>query len=97
MNLQSIISDFEAYMRKHGGRFSDWYAGIASDPKARLFNGHSVSEKEDAWIYSDCGSEAGARDVEDYFLKKGCDGDTGGGDRSTRFAYLYKKNGHTNP
>jgi len=97
MNLQSIISDFEAYMRNHGGRYPEWYAGIASDPKGRLFNDHNVSESSDAWIYRDCGSATAARTVEDYFLRKGCDGGTGGGDNTTRYVYAYKKNGHTNP
>lgn len=97
MSLQSIISEIAAYVDKHGGRYAEWYAGIAFDPRKRLFNDHNVNEKSDAWIYRDCGSETDARSVEEYFLKKGCDGNTGGGDRSTKYVYLYKENGHTNP
>jgi hypothetical protein len=94
---QQAIQDIEDHIRKCGGPYSAWYAGIASDPKTRLFNDHGVSEKSDAWIYEDCVTDTAARKVEDHFLAKGCAGDTGGGDSSTKYAYAYKKNSHTKP
>jgi len=97
MTVESTILEIEAYIRKHGGRYSEWYAGIASDARGRLFNDHNVSENGDAWIYSDCGSATAARSVEENFLQKGCDGGTGGGDSTTKYVYAYKKNAHTNP
>jgi len=42
---ESIKVDIKAYIQNNGGAYSDWYVGIASDPKERLFTDHNVSEK----------------------------------------------------
>ncbi|MEW6738555.1 MAG: hypothetical protein ACOYU2_07405 [Nitrospirota bacterium] len=96
-SIPQVIQEMDDHIKNNGGGYSSWYAGIASDPRKRLFNDHSVQEKGDAWIYRDCGSDIAARQVEEHFLKKGCDGDTGGGDATTKYAYAYKRNSHTNP
>ena len=95
--VEQIIQEIDNYIRKYGGDYSRWYIGSASDPRDRLFNDHNVNKDRDSWIYRDCGSEAAARKVEQFFLRKGCDGGTGGGDISTTNAYAYKMNDHTNP
>lgn len=94
---QQAVQDIDNHIRNNGGAYSTWYAGIATYPRARLFTDHGVAEKTDAWIYEDCVTETSARKVEEHFLAKGCDGDTGGGDSSTKYAYAYKKNSHTKP
>jgi len=40
-----IIKNFKAHIKKGGGRYSDWYVGIATDPRDRLFNDHGVAEE----------------------------------------------------
>jgi hypothetical protein len=94
---QEAIQKIENYIHQNGGQYSAWYAGIATYPRTRLFTDHGVAEKTDAWIYEDCLTDTSARKVEDYFLAKGCDGDTGGGDSSTKYVYAYKKNSHSRP
>ncbi len=96
-NVAQIIKEIDDHIRESGGGYSGWYVGIASDPRDRLFNDHNVNKDKDAWVYRDCGSEAAARKVEKYFLDRGYDGGTGGGDISTTYAYAYKKKDHTNP
>jgi hypothetical protein len=95
--MQEAVQRIDDYIRKYGGPYSAWYAGIATDPRVRLFNDHGVAEKNDAWIFEDCVTDIAARKVEEHFLAKGCDGDTGGGDSLTKYAYAYKKNLYTNP
>ena len=93
---ETIIAEIKAFMAKWGGDYSDWYVGIASDPRQRLFNDHTVDEKKDAWIYREAINAEAARTVEEYFINKiGTDGDTGGGDYTTKFVYAYKKASHT--
>ncbi len=87
---QQAIADIDAHIKKCGGGYPAWYVGIAADPRDRLFSGHSVSEKGDAWIIRDCGNDAAARRVEQAFLNAGCKGGDGGGDRNTRYVYAYK-------
>jgi hypothetical protein len=87
---QQAIAGIDAYIKQHGGGYPAWYVGIAADPRDRLFTGHCVSEKADAWIYRDCGNDGAARRVEQAFLNAGCKGGDGGGDRNTRYAYAYK-------
>lgn len=93
---ENIIVGFEAYIAKHGGRFGDWYVGVAANPQVRLFQDHNVNESADAWIYQDAGNDEVARSVEKYFLEiRLTQGGSGGGDSSTRFVYAYKTGPHT--
>ena len=94
---ESIKTDIKAHIQKCGGSYSDWYIGIASDPKQRLFNDHNVDEKNGAWIYQEAESSSAAREVEEYFVNTlGTDGGSGGGDYSTKHVYAYKKTSSTN-
>jgi hypothetical protein len=94
---QQLTSELSEHMRKGGGTYREWYVGISSDARARLFNGHGVAEKGDWWIYTEADTNQDARDVEQYFLKLGCDGGPGGGDYTSKMIYAYKKNSHTRP
>lgn len=93
MNIQ--ILEIDSHIAKCGGAYRDWYCGIASDPRKRLFSDHGVDEKKDAWIFSDCGDESTARACERYFLSKGCKGAEGGGDWQTKYVYAYKITSHS--
>ena len=88
--LNKIAGEIDAYIQQHGGIYRNWYVGIATDPRKRLFNDHNVDEKSGAWIYRDAGSESAARQIENYFIDKGCQGGSGGGDASTKYVYAYR-------
>ena len=90
-----IANEMETYLRQVCGNYGRWYAGIAATPRERLFMEHSVREKGDLWIFRDCGTDAAARWVENYFLGRGCLGGPGGGDNMTRYVYLYQVGPHT--
>ena len=94
---RQVMTEVESYITRNGGGYGGWYAGIATDPRARLFRDHGVDEKNGAWICRDCGTDATARYVEDYFLRKGCAGDSGGGDSSTKHFYACRMTRTTNP
>jgi len=95
---QEIVDDIESHMQKNGGEYSDWYVGISKDAEDRLFNGHTVKEKSDVWIYRTADSSQSAREVEDHFVNTlDTDGGTGGGDETSDKVYAYKKAQHTNP
>ncbi len=92
-----IIVEIKAFMAKWGGNYSDWYVGISSDPRQRLFNDHNADEKKDGWIFRKAFNSDLARQVEGYFVNTlKASGDTGGGDYTTKFVYAYKKSSHTN-
>jgi len=86
---QTIISDIKSYVAKIGNDYSQWYVGVASDPKQRLFKDHAVQQAGGAWIYAPCASSAVAREIEDHFLARGMKGGSGGGDASSKYAYAY--------
>lgn len=93
---EQIIADVEAHIRNNGADFANWYVGIATSPRDRLFNGHNVREKGDAWIFREATSSGVAREVEDYFSKrKGARGGAGGGDYGSRSVYAYEIGSHT--
>ena len=93
MTAAEILADIANYV---GGEYrSDWYAGIAGDPRARLFKDHNVDEQRDRWIYRPADSVAVARIAERTLHEAGFDGAGGGGDDSTRSVYAYQKTATT--
>lgn len=97
MTSQQIVNDITNYVFKIGGLYKEWYIGITSDGRQRLFNDHQVNENTDNWIFAPADTNEIARYTETYFLNQGYDGGTGGGDTSSKIVYAYKKNGRTNP
>lgn len=73
-----------------GVSYQGWYAGITDDPERRLFTEHNVSKQVGAWIYHPCSTDGIAREVEQHFLDKGCQGGPGGGDGTSKYVYAYK-------
>ena len=92
-----IIAEIDAYMQSVGGQNKNWYVGIASEPRKRLFEDHNVSEKTGRYIARQALSEQAARDIEAAYHKIGCDGGPGGGDKNTVWVYSYFKMPQTNP
>ncbi len=91
MGHDSIIRDITEYIKKFCGDYSDWYVGIASSPKERLFDEHNVEKNGgNGWIYRDADTENIAREIEAYFInQKKTRGGTGGGIHP-RYVYAYK-------
>lgn len=95
-SANQIVAEIEAHIRKCGGIFRQWYVGIATDARDRLFNDHRVREKGDAWIFRPAGTHQMARHTEDHFVNRlGTCGGTGGGGGATRTVYAYKIAPHT--
>jgi len=82
-------------MAECGGIYSEWYVGISENARSRLFQDHSVDEKNDNWIFSRAMSSETARRIEQHFLSLGTKGGPGGGDNNADFVYAYKINSHT--
>jgi len=97
MDAQQIYDEFKAHINKSGESYHNWYVGIATDPRNRLFEEHNVSEKNGWWIFRKCNTDEDARAIEEALLKLGCDGGTGGGDQNTTSIYAYFKSSSTNP
>ena len=85
---QSALADITTHIQKCQSVCSRWYAGIATDPRQRLFTDHNVSEHGGTWIFRNAGSESGAREVEKRLLRKGCKGGCGGG-KNPQSVYAY--------
>lgn len=93
---QQIINDIIDCVRKWGGLYSEWYVGVASDARKRLFNDHNVSELYGkGWIFTPCVDANTAREIEQYFLGLGMTGGPGGGDDDAKFVYAYRKTNTT--
>lgn len=91
---QEIINDINTYMT-NSKYYSDWYIGIAKNARERLFNDHNVQEKGDLWIFRQASNNTIAREIENFFLAKGCKGGDGGGDHTTMYVYAYKITSNT--
>jgi len=94
--MQVIISEIGNHIQNNGGIFQDWYVGIATNPRERLFTGHQVLENGDCWIFREAIISNEARIIEKFFLDKlVTGGGSGGGDYTTKFVYAYKKSDHS--
>ncbi len=95
---QEIIAHIDGYMCQfQNTRNSQWYVGIASDVRQRLFSDHGVSEESGQWTYMLADSSDNARAVEKTYLDIGFNGGSGGGDSTTTIVYVYLKSSSTNP
>jgi hypothetical protein len=92
---QRIMNEVMVHMGQYGGSYQDWCAGVAGDAKERLFTDHGVKEAGDAWICRLCVNEDAAREIERYFVKKGCKGGTVYEEQPSRTFYAYKIQHHT--
>ncbi len=92
---QQIMNEVMVHMGKYSVKYQDWYAGIAADPKEKLFNGHGVKESGDAWIFRRCVNNNAAREIERHFVKKGCKGGSVDEEKETLFFYAYMMQPHT--
>ena len=91
-----IVAEIEAHIKNCGGTFRQWYVGIATDARDRLFNDHRVREKGDAWIFRPAGTHQMARKIEDHFVNRlGTRGGAGGGGNTTCSVYAYRIAPHT--
>ena len=91
MNNQQIVNEIVMYIQNNGNNFLNWYVGIASDPRIRLFNDHCVQEKGGCWIFRSSLSSEDARIIENYIIDKyHTKGDIGGGSENSNFVYAYK-------
>jgi hypothetical protein len=94
---QEIIKFLVGHIQKYGSDFRNWYVGIASDPKSRLFNEHCVSKENDRWGYDNAGSEQSARNIEEFIITNYNTDGGGGGDINSTWVYVYKKTYFTRP
>jgi hypothetical protein len=65
-----------------------WTIGITDDPKRRRSEHDAQSEDTKSWRDWQADTEAIARNVEKYFLDKGMNGSTGGGEHPT-YVYVF--------
>lgn len=91
----SVINEFENHMGQYAQTYGEFYCGIASDPKQRVYNDHNVDSHDPTVMIKSCNSSQTARDIEKYFLDKGCKGGDGGGNWQTTYVYVYKINPNT--
>ena len=92
--VQGAFDFLVGYITQHGGIYSQWYAGIAANPKNRLFSGHGLTE-QGVWAFDFVPTSEQARQVEQALFKRGCDGGSGGGDATSNGIYVYGKTSAT--
>ncbi len=93
---QQIADDINNHLQKDSvTHYSAYYIGITNDIERRLFNEHNVSKEGHWFIYRKAISKAAAQAVEEHFLNKGMQGDTGGGSDDTTWVYCYRISNQT--
>lgn len=93
-DMAKIISDINEHVARSRRSHSDWYVGIATDIKQRLFGDHNV-DQDGWWIYRIADDEKVARETEAKLLDEfGYDGGIGGGDHPI-YVYAFLKTSST--
>lgn len=96
-SAQQILEDIQKFVDGCGGPINEWYVGLASDPRQKLFVTHNVSEKFDAWMYRQASSAEVALSVTKTLLDIGCVGDSSSDDDGARTVYIYHTTWITSP
>lgn len=99
ITAQQACSQIVAYIGARGGRYSEWYCGVAADCEDRLFNGHRLGDKSYRWwVATDaCSDNSAATLARDAVRHLGCDGGPSPGDKEAVHVYAYLKGSSTNP
>ena len=85
---KTIVKEIIDKIDKNGGTPSEWYTGIATNPKERLEQHKALGSK---WIYDNAGSDEVARKIEDHMTKVvKTKGGGRGGDENSTWVYCYK-------
>jgi hypothetical protein len=84
---QDAVEYIDSAIKRFGGRYSDWYVGIAAEVEVRLTQ-HNAQYESRVWY--ETSSEDIARAVEAHFLDLGTKGGKSGGDARTRTVYAYR-------
>ncbi|MBO5155559.1 MAG: hypothetical protein J6C05_00250 [Prevotella sp.] len=93
---KEIIADVERHLANSKKKsYSNFYVGITNDVERRLFTEHNVDKNRNWWIYRTAINKATAQIVEEFFLNKGMQGDTGGGIDESIYVYCYEITGST--
>ena len=76
--------------RINPANIQSYYIGITNDVERRLFEEHNVDKNNNWWLSAPADDKETAQFVEEYFLKRGMQGDTGGGTDDTVYVYCYE-------
>lgn len=68
-SVQQVKYEFLAYIKEFDPTFSNWYVGLADQPKQALFEQHGVRDAEDPWLYKQLLTHRAARTVSQYFIE----------------------------
>lgn len=94
LKAQEIADAIYEHLKKDvdGNNFSKFYIGITNDIERRLFGEHNVPKEQGAawWIIKEAINKNTAQKVEEHFLNRGMQGDTGGGTDDSVWVYCYK-------
>lgn len=89
-NYSEMVSFFDTQIAQSGAtNYNQLYIGITNDINRRLFGEHNVDEKNDWWAWANAKSKEIAQQVEQHYLDKGMQGDTGGGTVDSTYVYCY--------
>jgi len=95
---EQIIGDITRHIQTRGGSYRDWYVGVGTDARDRLFTTHEVRPKVDRWILRRAESPEAAREVATYFTGTlAVDGKLDPDDGAADAVYAYRKSAHTKP
>ena len=94
LKAQEIADAIYEHLKKDvdGNNFSKFYIGITNDIERRLFGEHNVPKEQGTawWIIKEAINKNTAQKVEEHFLNRGMQGDTGGGFEDSVWVYCYK-------
>lgn len=89
MDRSRIISEIEGRVNRTEKKdYTVWTVGVTDTPKIRKDQHDDSGKDVKPWKDWSTDSEKDGRDIEEYFLDKGMDGDTGGGG-SASYVYIF--------
>lgn len=91
MKFEEIKKRIDIYRREYAKTSAErLYIGITNNIDRRLFGFHKVPKENYWWICLPADDAGTARKIERYYLEKGMQGGTGGGNNNSKIVYCYE-------
>lgn len=87
---EAIIKGIQDNLKLNINEAKEWYVGLASNIRKKLFEEHKISEENGRWIYQTLANKEIAKEIKQHFVSLGLKSEDSNDDQSGNIIFIYK-------